>query len=243
MIIYKITNSINEKVYIGQTIKALNKRWVDHKQYALHKWGTNVYLYNAMRKHGIDNFKIEALVETNSQDMLNQLECVLIERYKNEKRSYNIRGGGSNGKLSEETKRKLSEANKGKKHSEESKRKMSEARKGKKKSEETKRKMSEANKGKVFSEETKRKLSVVNKLKWKGKKHSEETKRKMSESNKMKRPVYCIETFTTYNSVEAAMSTLNISKGSMYRVLKGTIPSTKSYHFQYVNNQQSGGTQ
>ena len=65
------------------------------------------------------------------------------------------------GKLvSEETKRKLSEAAKGKHHSEETKRKMSEARKGKHFSEETKRKMSEAAKGKHFSEETKRKMSA-----------------------------------------------------------------------------------
>ena len=83
--------------------------------------------------------------------------------------------------LSEETKRKISEAHKGKSRkplSEEHKRKISDTLKGKTHSEETKRKM----RGIHLSEETKRKLSEAHK----GKHHSEETKRKISESNKGK---------------------------------------------------------
>jgi hypothetical protein len=90
-------------------------------------------------------------------------------------------GDGISGYVfSEETKKKLSEAHKGKTHSEESKRKMSEVNKGKTLSEEHKRKISEAKKGKTFSEESKRKMSEVNK----GKTLSEEHKRKISETNK-----------------------------------------------------------
>jgi hypothetical protein len=71
-------------------------------------------------------------------------------------------GDGISGYVfSEETKKKLSEAHKGKTHSEESKRKMSEVNKGKTLSEEHKRKISEAKKGKTFSEESKRKMSEV----------------------------------------------------------------------------------
>lgn len=83
--------------------------------------------------------------------------------------------------LSEETKRKISEAHKGKPgkpHSEETKRKISDTLKGKTHSEEAKRKM----RGRHLSEETKRKLSEAHK----GKTHSEETKRKMSEARKKK---------------------------------------------------------
>ena len=112
-------------------------------------------------------------------------------------------GEGASGVIpSEETRKKLSDANKGRptgrnmtgsngtmygrKHSDESKKKMSlkalgnKNNTGYKTSEETKRKLSEANKGKAKSEETKRKLSEANK----GKAKSEETKRKISESQK-----------------------------------------------------------
>lgn len=87
--------------------------------------------------------------------------------------------------LSEETKRKISEAQKGKHHTEETRRKMSEAHKNI--SEETRRKMSEAQKGRTLSDETRRKISEAMKGRpsWnKDKHHSEETRRKMSEAKK-----------------------------------------------------------
>jgi hypothetical protein len=93
-------------------------------------------------------------------------------------------GDGVSGWIpSEEHRRKLSEAIKGKTHSEKTKRKIGEASKGRTHSEETKRKMSEAKKdrtNKPHSEETKRKMSEE----LKGRTHSEETKIKMSEAKK-----------------------------------------------------------
>jgi len=95
-------------------------------------------------------------------------------------------GEGASGLLvSEETRRKLSEANKGKNkppRSKEHKRKLSEVNKGKSLSEETRRKISETKNGTLLSEETKRKISEVGK----GKIVSEETKRKISEAHKGK---------------------------------------------------------
>ena len=94
---------------------------------------------------------------------------------------------------SEETKKKLSEALKGRKcgpHSDETKKKISEANKGKKRTSEQKKKMSEAHKGQIawnkgkktrpHSEETRKKISEAHK----GHSHSEETKRKISEALK-----------------------------------------------------------
>jgi len=86
-------------------------------------------------------------------------------------------------KHTEETKRKMSKALKGRVISEQQKRKVSEVHKGKIVSKETRCKMSEAHKGKKFSEEHKRKMSEVQK----GKKHSEETKQKISEAGKGKK--------------------------------------------------------
>jgi len=91
--------------------------------------------------------------------------------------------GVSGAVVSDETRRKMSEALKGKPRSKEIRRKISESHKGKTHSEESRRNMSESQKGKTFSEETKRKLSESQK----GKNHSEETRRKMSEARKGKK--------------------------------------------------------
>ena len=116
-------------------------------------------------------------------------------------------GDGISGAIrSDETKRKIGEANKGRTPSKETRRKMSEAGKGEKNhnygkslSEETKRKMSETKKGKIFSEEHKIKLSEAHKgntlseeirkkmsVAHKGKNRSEEHRRNLSEANKGK---------------------------------------------------------
>lgn len=88
---------------------------------------------------------------------------------------------------SEETRRKIREGNIGKTCSEESRRKMSAAKKGRNISEEHKRKMSESLKGRTFSEESRRKMSAAQKGKKNnnyGKTFSEEHKRKMSAAKK-----------------------------------------------------------
>jgi hypothetical protein len=98
---------------------------------------------------------------------------------------HNMTNGGdgvSGAIISDETKRKLSEAHKGKTHSEETRRKISEAKKGKTHSEETKRKIGEAHKNP--SEETRRKIGEASKGRNKDRIVSEETRRKMSESGK-----------------------------------------------------------
>ena len=106
-----------------------------------------------------------------------------IHSEETKKKMREARKGKINPPLSEETRRKISEASKGKTHSEETRRKISEAIKGRKFSEETRRKMSEAIKGSKKpprSEETKKKIREANT----GKTHSEETKRKISEALK-----------------------------------------------------------
>ena len=135
----------------------------------------------AIIKYGWDNFDHLLLPDFyTTREELDAAEIATISKYDSLDNGYNIRGGGSHGKHSEETKRKMSEAQKGKKLSEETKRKLSEIRKGKL-SEETKKKMSEARKGRV-SEETKRKISES----LKGHQTSEEARKKMREAAKRK---------------------------------------------------------
>ena len=176
--IYRITNLINGKTYIGQhKYKDLNDDYM----------GSGKHLKRAQKKYGIENFRKEILIfNVSKKEHIDLLEKTFIssEREKvGPENCYNITDGGEgrSGPMSEEAKKKISEARKGKKLSEEARKKISEAHKGKKLSEEARKKVSEANKGKKLSEETRKKLSEANK----GKKHSpmsEETRKKLSEA-------------------------------------------------------------
>lgn len=111
-IIYKITNSFNEKVYIGQTWQSLKNRFRIHL--ALNAGKNCVKLFRAFNKYGRENFQIDLILIAHTQNILDYWECYFIKQYDSIKGGYNIRNGGSRGKLSEESKRKISKANKGK---------------------------------------------------------------------------------------------------------------------------------
>ncbi len=102
MIIYKITNNINDKVYIGQTTRSLSDRWTEHKKPSRTKKSAITF---AMLKHGIENFKIEEIGGANNITELNYQEWLLI--HKNNTlwpNGYNLLSGGGNiGKHSQET--------------------------------------------------------------------------------------------------------------------------------------------
>lgn len=94
MIIYKITNKINGKVYIGQTTKTLQERKRGHLQAA--NDGVNHHLYAAIRKYGPDNFEFEQLCEASSVSELNYLEAKYILEYDSVRTGYNMGYGGDN---------------------------------------------------------------------------------------------------------------------------------------------------
>ena len=190
-IIYKYT-SPSGKSYIGQTTRP-EGRMEQHR-----RMQDDSAFHRAIKKYGFDNFKYEVLVTIDLEDKqelkqkLDYFEKFYIRKYKTFENGYNetLGGGGNLGiKISEETRRKISESLKGRTLSEEQKRKLSEVNKGRKfgpMSEEQKRKLSEAHKGNknrlghFHSEETKRKISEANK----GRALSDETKRKISEAGK-----------------------------------------------------------
>lgn len=92
MIIYKITNKINGKVYIGQTIYTLARRKANHIKCA--KNGVDRHLYNAMRKYGIENFEFEEIDRADNIDDLNYLETYYIIQYDSVRKGYNMCYGG-----------------------------------------------------------------------------------------------------------------------------------------------------
>lgn len=92
--IYKVTNLINNKIYIGQTITGINSRWKGH----LYKSGCK-FLHNAILKYGKEHFKIE-VVEYCERDKLDNREVYWVSYYQSTDRNigYNILEGGSNGR-------------------------------------------------------------------------------------------------------------------------------------------------
>ena len=162
--IYKLTNKINGKPYVGQTIMVVEKRW--EKYIGLH-CKAQPKLYNALKKYGPDNFTFE-VIDTSAidQHQLNDLEDLYIIKFDSIKNGYNSRSGGSRGKLSNETKQRISNSTSGennpmfgKLHSEESKRKISESKMGIMNSIETRRKMSASHLGVKLPDEQKRKIA------------------------------------------------------------------------------------
>jgi len=136
MIIYKVTNKIDGKSYIGQTTKTLEQRKREHKGNA--KRGVGFYFYNAIRKYSWKNFKWKVIEKCDSKEELNEMEKYYIAKYGtyclDEIGGYNLTLGGKGNcgyVQSEEHKKKISDAHKGKKHTEESKKKISEAKTGK----------------------------------------------------------------------------------------------------------------
>ena len=95
--IYKITNLVNNKVYIGQTIHSYLTRWIQHKSYS--KKGNQI-LYKSIRKYGFENFIIEPICSCFDIDELNLKETFFILFYRSNEREfgYNCDTGG-NGKI------------------------------------------------------------------------------------------------------------------------------------------------
>ena len=95
-VIYKIVNNVNNKVYIGQTMKKPADRWQCHKHRAeLPEFKT--HLYNAMRKYGVENFSFE-IIEECCNDILDDRERFWIQHYKSYTDGYNETLGGQDAK-------------------------------------------------------------------------------------------------------------------------------------------------
>lgn len=117
--IYKITNLINNKIYIGRTTQTIKKRWSVHLAYAKHTYKQNgcSYICNAMKKYGVNNFTISVVDTTNNFEKLVFLESFYINYYNttNPKYGYNLLVENKNGDglefLSESTKILISTTN------------------------------------------------------------------------------------------------------------------------------------
>ena len=96
--IYKITNNINNKIYIGKTLHPIEKRFNEHCKDAFRDRNEKRPLYAAMRKYGVENFEIE-LVEEISIDRLSEREIYWINHYNSYCNGYNATKGGDGKQL------------------------------------------------------------------------------------------------------------------------------------------------
>jgi group I intron endonuclease len=193
--LYRITDTLNDKVYIGQSNKE-KERWRQHK-YLARQENPVQYVHRAMKKYGSENFCYEVIAMCRTQEDADIVEEQLIAQYDsyNKEHGYNIAHGGNHvwnaglpkeqqpmyGKHhTEEIKRQIAKSNTGvahPKHTDKWKQEASVWLTGRSVSDETKQKISDSQKGKPrWTEEQKQKMSI----KRKGIKLSEEHRRKIA---------------------------------------------------------------
>ena len=188
MWLYKLTNKINGKGYVGTSVNPISQRLSRHL-YAANSGRKDMAIACAIRKYGLDAFEVECLAHTDDYEQLLQMEIAAIKEHGTLfPYGYNISEGGQGSRraCSETTRAKISARTKGRKAwnlgkklgplSEDQKIKLSErsARKGK----------PAINRGIPWSEETRQKMK--SRVPWnKGKKTgpmSEEQKQKIAET-------------------------------------------------------------
>jgi len=107
MFIYKVTNLINNKVYVGQTIQSIKTRWNCHCKPSRERVSA---ISKAIQKYGKQNFKIEEIDGANSLTELNYLETYYIYKFNTlSPDGYNLSHGGNNKTLSREYKKNRQE--------------------------------------------------------------------------------------------------------------------------------------
>lgn len=259
-IIYKHT-SPKGKVYIGMTCNKPVVRWGKNGS----GYKNNTHFWSAIQKYGWDNFEHEILLYGLSKKQAEEKEKEFIKLYQstNKTKGYNICSGGEVNVPTDETKKKISDANRGRKWTEEQKarisgrdkgrfvpiewrEKMSASHKGIKHSEETKRKISQSNKGKVFTEEHRKNISKS----CKGRTVKEETKkkisetllksnRKISEKHKEKlikiksKPIICLDTNVVYDSAKQASEILKIPRTSISANINKRSKHAGGFRFEF----------
>ena len=235
MIIYKVTNRLTGKLYIGQTVQPLKERWRDHVRGDKQPEG---YLHRAIVKYGAENFTIEEIDSSTTVEGLNLLEEHYIKKFNSlAPNGYNLLPGGENRRCHEDTKVKISETMKQKPKAELF----------------GGRRWDKGHSG-PLTEETRAKISDTMKQKPKaalfggkrmngapkGRPVSAERRKQISETLKGRpatqnyKPVVVVETGVEYPSVNAAAKALGINRVTVSGLLRSGKASRHGLHFQFV---------
>lgn len=220
MVIYRTTNLINGKIYVGKKVNM--KRFDSY-------YGSGIAIKSAIEKYGKENFSKEILQECYSFDELNNAEKFWIKELDAVKTGYNISHGGDGfSGISKETIEKIRQKNLGSKRSEESRKRMSEARKGIIFTEEHKNNLSKARRTRVITEETRKKTS-----------QSWTDEMKKEQANRNKKVIVCNETKKEYSCAGEAAEKMKLSRSSIYHNLHGRNKGVKGYTFSFKEDKRS----
>jgi group I intron endonuclease len=226
--IYKITNLLDSKIYVGQSVN-VEKRWKYHLSRLKGKTHPNPHLQSSWNKYGEKSFRMELIEECNKEKLCirENFWCRTFQSY-DRKKGYNLTITSDSKKytLTEEGRKKIGDAHRGKKLSEETKQLISIRHMGKKLSDLTKKRMSKP-KGE-WTQERKKNHSKIRK--GKGPTLTE----KWLEA-KLK-PVLYISPLgkeTPYNSVKEASDSTGILSTHIVACCKGRLKSIYKSHFKY----------
>ena len=238
-IIYLIRNKINNKIYIGQTIKEkgfcerynfsgvdIERVYKSHLYNKEHNKSYNVHLLNSIEKYGFEAFEVDEEFDiAYSKEELDKLEDLYIKVYNtvNKDYGYNNKYGGANGKHTRETKQYLRDINLGENN---------------------------PMYGKCWTDKQKKVRSDNIKGEnnpFYGKHHSEESRKKISKSRQGKykgknspraKAIYCYELDEIRLCAKDWCEELEINAGNISEVCKGNRKQTHGYHFRYATEEE-----
>ena len=100
--IYKVTNNVSGKIYIGKTKRKTRDRWLEHVRDAKNYPLKNIPLHKAIIKYGAENFQIETIETNVAEEELNYKEKYYIKKFNSTNSSigYNATIGGDGGVVS-----------------------------------------------------------------------------------------------------------------------------------------------
>lgn len=207
--IYYIKNLTDNKYYIGQTINDVKERWRHHKK----KSSNCIYLKNAFKKYGFDNFEFK-LICICFDDDLNKYEIDYIKHFNSlVPNGYNLKHGGlGGGKLHQETKDKISKTAKAMYTNG----------------------YQNPNKGKIYTVEFKKKLSEIHKDKKLSKEHIE----KMKDIGNKKVLQFNLsgDLLNIYKSGKQTAEKNNTTKAGVSMVCSGKRIQLKGFKYKYEDN-------
>lgn len=162
-VIYCVTHKASGRVYIGQTVQQVQKRWYGHRNETCCQ-----RLSRAIKKYGHDAFSVEEIDAAIDKDDLDSLESFYIMLYgsTDRKRGFNLMSGGSFGKHSDESKQKMSVSVRKAYENPEFKAKLIAAKTGVKHTPERVAKVAIANTGKIKTAEEKQRMSEITSARW-----------------------------------------------------------------------------